>query len=169
MDAGSLLRLARTESGLTQSELSERAGVTQSVISAYESGARQPSLPMLQRLVSATRCSLEVKVRRPLRGLGALRGPLGQRLRQHRHEAIRLAGAHGLRSLRVFGSVARGEERPESDIDLLVTVDPGTSLLALARAQRDLETLLGARVDLVPEGDLKPGVVDSVRRDLVAL
>ena len=124
---------------------------------------------MLQRLVSATTCSLEVRVRRPVRGLGALRGPLGQRLRERRHEVIRLAGAHGLHSIRVFGSVARGEERPDSDIDLLVTVDPGTSLLSLAKAQRDLESLLGAGVDLVPEGDLKPGVVESVRRDLVAL
>lgn len=54
------LRRARREAGLSQVELARRAGVTQSVVSAYESGARQPSLPMLERLVNATGHDLEL-------------------------------------------------------------------------------------------------------------
>src|SRR5579884_4509498 len=60
--AGQVLRDARVRAGLSQVELARRAGVTQSVVSAYESGARQPSLPTLQRLVQATGCELKVLV-----------------------------------------------------------------------------------------------------------
>jgi hypothetical protein len=168
-DAGALLLRARTESGLTQVELARRAGVAQSVVSAYESGARQPSWPTLQRLIAATRCSLEVTVLPPARDASVLRGPLGERLRERRHDVIRIAGAHGLRGVRVFGSVARSEERPDSDIDLLVAVEPGTGLFALASAQQELESLLEAPVDLVPQADLKPAVARAVARDLVSL
>ena len=55
-----------------------------------------------------------------------------------------------------------GEETEESDLDLLVDVTPGVGLIGLARAQHELEELLGARVDLVPASDLKPGVAASV-------
>lgn len=62
--AGRLIRRARAEAGLSQSQLAERAGVTQSVVSAYESGRRQPSLPMLERLLEATGGRLKVEVDR---------------------------------------------------------------------------------------------------------
>jgi transcriptional regulator with XRE-family HTH domain len=63
--SGSLLRQARRQAGLTQAQLAQRAGITQSVVSAYESAARQPSLPMLNRLVAATGLEVDVRVRRP--------------------------------------------------------------------------------------------------------
>jgi len=63
---GTLLRDARRRCGLTQAELARRAGVTQSVISAYESGARQPSLPTLARLVAAIGLELAIGVRKPV-------------------------------------------------------------------------------------------------------
>src|ERR1700733_15591635 len=62
--AGALLRQARQRAGLTQAELAEKAGVTQSVISAYESGQRQPSLAGLAALVGATGFELSTAVRR---------------------------------------------------------------------------------------------------------
>lgn len=65
---------------------------------------------------------------------------------------------HGLAHVRVFGSIARGEDRPGSDVDLLVDVPPGVGLLQLARCRAELESLLGARVDLIPATDLKSGV-----------
>jgi predicted nucleotidyltransferase/DNA-binding XRE family transcriptional regulator len=157
--SGSLLREARKKAGLSQAELARRAGVTQSVVSAYESAARQPSLTTLDRLVSATGLVLEVKVRpRPSR----LTGPIGVRLRARRNKVRRLAASHGLENVRVFGSVARGEETEDSDVDLLVDVTPGVGLIGLARAQGELEELLGARVALVPASDLKPGVAELV-------
>jgi uncharacterized protein len=163
--SGLLLREARTKAGLSQAELARRAGVTQSVVSAYESAARQPSLSMLDRLVSATGLELQIQVRRASR----LKGPIGTRLWARRNKVKRLAAGHGLSNLRVFGSVARGEETEDSDLDLLVDVTPGVGLIGLARAQHDLEELLGARVDLVPASDLKPGVAESVLAAAVPL
>ncbi len=135
--------------------LARRAGVAQSVVSAYESGARQPSVPMLEKLVVAAGFDIDLQLYpRPPQRLG----PLGERLSQHRQRALQIAASHGLTNVRVFGSVARGQEKPDSDIDLLVDVAPGVGLLGLFRCQAELEALLGARVDLVPAADLKPGV-----------
>ena len=74
-----------------------------------------------------------------------------------------------MRNLRVFGSVARGQDRPGSDVDLLADLPPELSLFGLARVQDELEAILGTRVDLVPAQDLKPGVRARVEQKLVAL
>jgi uncharacterized protein len=167
--AGSLLREARRRAHLSQVELARRAGITQSVVSAYESGSRQPSLPTLARLVTATGLDLDVRVRRSRSPLSRLSGPLGRRLRQHRRQVQEIAATHGLSNVRVFGSVARGEDTTESDIDLLVDVAPGVGLLGLGRCQHELESLLQAAVDLVPAEDLKPDVARTVQAEVVAL
>jgi predicted nucleotidyltransferase/DNA-binding XRE family transcriptional regulator len=167
--AGVLLREARKRAGLSQAELAARAGVTQSVISAYESGHRQPSLPALTALIDAAGHELVMSLRRPPGRLRRLTGPVGRRVRQHRHDLITAAAAHGVQNLRVFGSVARGEDRPGSDVDLLADLPPGLSLFGLGRVEADLEAILGTRVDLIPAADLKPGVRARVQHDLVAL
>jgi predicted nucleotidyltransferase/DNA-binding XRE family transcriptional regulator len=167
--AGALLRQARLRARLSQAELAARAGLTQSVISAYESGRRQPSLPTLARLVEAAGYELAVGVRRPPRGLARLTGPVGARVRARRRELLGAAAAHGLSNLAVFGSVARGEERPGSDVDLLVDLPSGMGLFGLGRARADLESIVGAPVDLVPASDLKPGVRERVQGNLVPL
>jgi uncharacterized protein len=169
LTAGSLLRQARQRAGISQVELAARAGVTQSVISAYESGRRQPSVPTLATLIEATGFELTTAVRRQPRRLKMLSGPVGQRVRRHRRDLVAAAAAHGASGLRVFGSVARGEDRPDSDVDLLANVPPGMSLFGLARLQAELEAIVGARVDLVPAADLKPEVRERAGRDLVAL
>lgn len=169
VSAASLLREARLRAGLSQVELASRAGVTQSVVSAYESGGRQPSLPTLARLVAATGFELDVRLRRTPSPLRRLTGPLGRRVLAHRSELRKISAAHGASNVRVFGSVARGEENTESDIDLLVDVAPGVGLLGLARLQRDLEGVLKARVDLVPAEGLKPTVRADVDTDLISL
>jgi predicted nucleotidyltransferase len=74
-----------------------------------------------------------------------------------------------VRNLRVFGSVARGTDRPDSDLDLLADLPPGMGLLGLGRVQAELEAIVGSRVDLVSARDLKPGVRARASRDLVAL
>lgn len=101
---------------------------------------------------------------------GQLSGPLGRRIRDLRPKLIAIAQRHGFSNIRLFGSVARGEERADSDIDLLV--DPptdGVGLLGLARFQRDVEQLLGAPVEIVLDVELRPRVAKRVRRELVAL
>jgi predicted nucleotidyltransferase len=65
--------------------------------------------------------------------------------------------------------VARGEDRPGSDVDLLADLPPGLSLFGLGRLEGELEDILGTRVDLIPAGDLKPGVRARVEHDLIAL
>lgn len=163
-----LLREARQRSGLSQVELARRAGVTQSVISAYESGRRQPALPTLAHLIEATGLHLHVSLEKSPRG--SLSGPRGQIVRQRRRELIDAAKAHGAAHLRVFGSVARGEDRPDSDVDLLVDLPPGLGLLGYGRLLDDLERILdGAKVDLVPTSDLKPEVRDRVEREAFPL
>jgi uncharacterized protein len=69
----------------------------------------------------------------------------------------------------VCGSVARGEDRPDSDLDLLADLPPGLSLFGPGRVEAEREAILGTRVDLIPAADLNPGVRERVERDLLAL
>jgi predicted nucleotidyltransferase/DNA-binding XRE family transcriptional regulator len=167
--AAALLRRARKRAGLSQAELAARTGVTQSVISAYESGRRQPAVPALAKLVDAAGYDLALGLRRQPGRLSRLSGPVGRRVRRHRHDLVAAAAAHGVQNLRVFGSVARGEDRPDSDVDLLADLLPGLSLFGLGRAEAGLEAIIGTRVELISAQDLKPAVRARVERDLVAL
>lgn len=81
---------------------------------------------------------------------------------EQRHEVLTAAERRGARDLRVFGSVARGDDGPTSDVDLLVDLDEGVSLVALAGLQRELTELLGVSVDVVPASMLKPRLRDRV-------
>lgn len=167
--AARLLKEARTRAGLSQVELARRAGVTQSVISAYESGKRQPALPTLVDLVRASGMDLIVQVEPVPAHSGPLGGPLGRRVEEHR-EALKAAAAeHGITNLRVFGSVARGDEGPSSDVDLLADFADDVGLFAVGRARAALEGLLGAEVDLVPERALKDDVRETITPELIAL
>ena len=80
-----------------------------------------------------------------------------------------IAGRHGATHVRVFGSCARGEQKPESDLDLLVDLEPGRSILDLVAIKQDLEDLLGKRVDVVTERSLSPYVRDAVLKDALTL
>lgn len=70
----------------------------------------------------------------------------------------RITRAHGATDVRVFGSVARGDERPGSDVDLLVSMPRDYSLLDVAGLQGELEDALGRKVDLVPDDCVKPAL-----------
>lgn len=69
-------------------------------------------------------------------------------LKEKREEILRIAAQHGAYNVRVFGSVARGEARPDSDVDFLVELEPGRSLMDVGELKMDLEELLGRRVDV---------------------
>lgn len=75
-------------------------------------------------------------------------------LKEKRDAIIALAARHGARQPRIFGSVARGEAGPHSDIDLLVKMEEGRSLLDLSALALDLRDLLGVKVDVVSEDGL---------------
>jgi hypothetical protein len=80
-----------------------------------------------------------------------------------------LAVRHGVRKVRVFGSVARGEATAESDLDLLVDVEPGRSLLDLVAFWQDVEEALGRKVDVISEGGLSRHLRDRILREAVPL
>ncbi len=165
--AAELLRAAREKARLSQAELAARAGTTQSVISVYEAGRRQPSLPTLASLVAAAGYELDVRLRRS--HSSSLTGPVGSKVRRKRAAIKRTLASHDVGLIGVFGSVARGEENPNSDLDLLVELPDTMGLFALGRVTNELEALLGVRVELVPASDLKPGVRPRVLADLVRL
>jgi predicted nucleotidyltransferase len=92
-----------------------------------------------------------------------------EELRRRRNEILRLASVHGATNIRVFGSVARGEADERSDVDFLVDMRSGRSLLDLGGLQEDLRDLLSLRVDVVTERGLKARIRDRVLREAVPL
>ncbi len=83
-------------------------------------------------------------------------------LRVHRGAILRIARDHGAANVRVFGSVARGEARPDSDVDLLVEMEASRSLLDHTALWQDLEALLGGKVDVVSDQALHPRMKEQV-------
>ncbi len=90
-------------------------------------------------------------------------------LRQRRDRLEALAARHGATRLRVFGSVARGDATPASDVDILVTLAPGRSLLDLGALQMDLSDELGCKVDVVSEKGLRPPRRKRIQAEAVSL
>ena len=88
-------------------------------------------------------------------------------LRDKREDILRLAARHGTRNVRVFGSVVRGEAGPTSDVDLLVDMEPGRSLLDHIALLQDLEDLLGIEIDVVTERALHWYIRDTVLKEAV--
>lgn len=86
-----------------------------------------------------------------------------------RDQILAIAARRGARNIRVFGSVARGEERPESDLDLLVEMTPGRDLLDLVGLKLDLQDLLGCKVDVLTEKSLSKYIKDDVLKEAMAL
>jgi uncharacterized protein len=80
-------------------------------------------------------------------------------------DILRIAAKHGACNLRVFGSVARGEARPDSDVDFLVDMEPGRTLLDLGGFLMEVRDLLGMEVDVVTEHGLKPRIREHVLKE----
>ena len=86
-----------------------------------------------------------------------------------RQEILGYATSHGARNVRVFGSTARGDVGANSDIDLLVEMEPGRSLLDLVGLWQDLEGLLGTHVDVLSEGGVSPHLRERIYAEAVPL
>ncbi|MEN6545864.1 MAG: nucleotidyltransferase family protein [Armatimonadia bacterium] len=86
-------------------------------------------------------------------------------LQEKREEILALAAKHKAKHVRVFGSVVRGEDGPESDVDFLVDFEPGTRLMEKLRLMVELEDLLGRRVDVLSEPSLDPLVREQAQKE----
>jgi predicted nucleotidyltransferase len=121
----------RIAAGLTQAELAARAGTARPNIAAYESGAKVPSPEVRDRLIAA------------------MRPKPSEALRGHEAEVIQIAERNGATRVRVFGSVAKGLDTIDSDLDLLVDPAPATSLFDLYELEDEISNLLGVGVEVV--------------------
>ena len=84
---------------------------------------------------------------------------------QNRNEILRLSSLHGAKNVRIFGSIARGDDQPDSDVDFLIELEQGRTLLDLAGLSIDLQKLLGRKVDIVTEKSLHWYIKDRVVRE----
>jgi predicted nucleotidyltransferase len=137
MNAAVRLRRSRQAAGLSQAELAARAGTSQPTLSAYERGSKTPTSATLHKLLEATGV-------RPSTLAAA-----------HHDEILNTCRRSGAEDVRVFGSIARGEDTVDGDIDLLVRFSAGTSLIDHARLVAELTDLLGIPVDVISEGALR--------------
>ena len=124
-ERGRALRALRLAAGLPQREIAARSGVTQPNLAAYEAGRRAISDELYTRIVKAMRPRPSVTLHR------------------HADEVKAIARRHGAVEVSVFGSVARGEDRYDSDIDLLMSFRPGTGLFAVVDLTEELEKAAG--------------------------
>jgi predicted nucleotidyltransferase len=90
-------------------------------------------------------------------------------LRARRDEILRLAEQHGASNVRIFGSVARGEARPDSDIDFIVTFRPKTTIFAQVGLWQDLQDLLGCEIDLIADHPSGGEVMRATLKEAVPL
>jgi len=98
-----------------------------------------------------------------------IRMRIDEQVMAQRDQILRLAAQYGARRVRLFGSVARGETRPESDVDFLVDLEPGRSLFDLGGLLMALEALLGCNVDVVTTNGLRPRIRARVLQEAVSL
>lgn len=92
-----------------------------------------------------------------------------EKIRRNREEIRRIAERHGAHSVRLFGSLSRGEADERSDIDLLVNLEDGVTLLQHAAMVRELEALMGCRVDVVSERGLRSRIRDRILAEAVPI
>ncbi|MGA3164809.1 MAG: nucleotidyltransferase family protein [Terriglobia bacterium] len=94
---------------------------------------------------------------------------IDQLLEEKREEIRRIAKKHGAKNVRIFGSRARGDARPDSDLDLLVDTGPETSPWFPAGLVLDVEEILGCKVEVVTENGLSPYLRERVLREALPL
>jgi predicted nucleotidyltransferase len=143
------IRVERRAVGLSQSQLARAAGVPQPNLSAYENGRRVPSPEVLERINRAPTV-------RP-----------SARVMQHRDSIRALVAMHHAVAPRIFGSVARGDDEPGSDVDLLVEFTDEASLLDEIGLRLELADLLRVDVDVVAADSLNSPIRERVLREAV--
>jgi uncharacterized protein len=140
-DLGRRVAAARERAGVTQEELARHLDLDRTAVAKIEAGRRRVSALELAGVADALGYPMEWFIR------GGGPGTMAE-LKSRRRQILAIARKHGAGNVRVFGSVARGEADAASDIDLLVDMEAGRSLLDLAGLKLDLEGLLARPVDV---------------------
>ncbi len=169
MRSSNLLVAARKQSGLSQVELSRRSGIAQSVISAYERGQREPGADVFIRILGLLGMSIAMQPRRATKVASLPDSRLARLLMRHRNEVIEISKECGARNIRVFGSVARGDTKGRSDIDLLVDLDQRVGLIEMISLSQQLSDLLDVKVDLTPASSVKARLRERILSEAVSL
>ena len=94
---------------------------------------------------------------------------IDRKLLERREEILQITARYGAKDVRVFGSWARGDARPGSDLDLLINLEPGRTLLDMVAIKQDVEGILGCKVDVVTESAISPYIRPQVVSEAVAL
>lgn len=147
-NAGDVIRRARLDAQLTQAELARRAGLRQPSLAQMESGTRNVSGEMLERVLR----SADYRPSLPLA--------------EHAGAITEAARRRGLTNVRVFGSTVRGEDGYDSDIDLLVTPGRGADLFDLALFADEVRRLTGFPVDVVADTGRSVSLGEAAREAL---
>jgi len=142
---GELIRRARLDAGLTQSELASRAGISQPSLAQMEKGMRAASDEMLERVLRAA----DYRPSLPLADFA--------------DQITALAARRGIESVRVFGSTVRGEDHFDSAIDLMVSVGGEADLFDLALFADEVRALTGFPVDVVTDTAASPHAAEAAR------
>ena len=90
-------------------------------------------------------------------------------IRRYRREILDAAARHGARNVRVFGSVARGDDDEGSDVDVLIDVEPGRTLLDVIAFEQELQQLLGRKVEVLTDGGLSPYLQQRILAEAASL
>lgn len=145
--SAALVREARQRRNMSQRDLARAAGVPQSTVANVESNRQQPSVAMLERLLTAAGFRLDPRLVNTVRP--------GDLLERHRDGVARLLARYPISRAWVFGSVARGDDLPGSDLDVLIEPAPDASFTDYVGLEDDLAELLSCPVDVVTTGELE--------------
>lgn len=151
---GGALRDLRNRFGLTQAEVARAAGMRQPDLSAIENDRRGNEV-LHRRVLSAIRSFV-----RPSVVLADA---------QIRRQLCEVMTRHGAGDIRIFGSTARGQDGPGSDLDIMARFPPGFDLFDLMQIETELETLLGVSVDVVADDERTPYAMAAAKAEATAL
>ncbi|PXY21393.1 XRE family transcriptional regulator [Prauserella muralis] len=139
---------------MSQRDLARAANVPQSTVATVESGRRQPSVAMLERLLAAAGFRLQTRLANTVRP--------SRLLERYHADVAAIVVRYPVDRVWVFGSVARGDDGPDSDLDLLVELRPAASVVDIIGLDEELSAVLGCPVDVVTTTELESN--DLLRR-----
>lgn len=156
---GARLRAARQARDWSTRAAAQRLGVSLRFLNELERGKATVRLDKVLQALHGLGLDLQVVARH--------KPDLREQVRSQRPLLRAISKAHGVCAMSLFGSAARGDAKPDSDLDFLVELEAGRSLVDLVGVKQDLESLFSRPVDVFTRASLKPAVLATARGELV--